>query len=121
MDIVLEAHSGLRWLVLIGLAATAIWGLGRGREPVPSWPRWVGWAFILQVALGLILWVANSAWSMGWFFAVWHPIATLAALGAFQVGMAKATREDSPRTLGVYTVVSILLIVVAIPWQRGLM
>lgn len=121
MDIVLEAHSGLRWLVLVGLAAVAIWALGRGRQPVPPWPRWVGYVFILQVALGLILWVANQGWAMGWFIAWWHPIAMIAALGAFQVGMARASREERPRTLGLFTIVSILLIVLAIPWQRGLM
>lgn len=121
MNIIVEAHSGLRWLVVIGLVATAIWAFGRGREQLPSWPRWVGGIFIVQIVLGAVLWVVNSGWSQGLFLAVWHPVAMIGALGAFQAGMARAVREERPRALGVFSVIALVLVVLAIPWQRGLM
>lgn len=120
MDILLDAHSGLRWLVLAGVAGTAIWGLGRGREPLPSWPRFVAAVLGLQILLGLVLWAANSGWSQGWFIAWWHPLAMVAALGLFQVGMARAREASRPRQLGGFAVLTLVVIVLAIPWQRGL-
>lgn len=122
MEIVLAAHSGLRWLVLLGLIAVAVWGLGRGREEaVPSWVRIVAGLFGLQILLGVVLYVLVPGWEFGSFIAIWHPLAMIAALGVFQVGIARAARELSPRTLGMFTIVSLVLILAAIPWERGMM
>ena len=120
MQALVAAHSGLRWLVLAGLVAVAVWALGRGREAVPGWVAWVRILFIVQVLLGAVLYVANSGWEQGAFIAAWHPVAMVAALGAFEAGSGRARRTDTPRTLGVFTVVSIVLVLAAIPWGRGL-
>lgn len=120
MALLVSAHSGLRWLVLLAVVATAIWALGRGREVVPDWPRWVGILVAAQVVLGLVLYLVNGGWRQGWFIAAWHPVAMIAALGAFQVGVARAREADRPRVLGGFAVLSLALMVLAIPWQRGL-
>lgn len=114
------AHSGLRWLVLLGVVGTAVWALGRGREPVPSWPRGVAGLVILQLALGVVVYLASRGWSQGWFIALWHPVAMVAAWGLFQVGLARARRTNRPRVLGGFAVASLMAMVLSVPWYRGL-
>lgn len=116
-----QAHSGLRWLVLAAVVATAVWALGRGREPLPSWPAGVSWLVRLQVVLGVVLYVVNQGWDQGWFMAIVHPLAMIAALGLFEVGVARAKRSGRPRVLGGFAVASLVAMVLAVPWQRGLM
>lgn len=122
MDVVLAAHSGLRWLVLAGLVAVLAWAFTGQREGVAAWVRVVGGLFTLQVVLGLVLYVANSAWEFGPFLAFWHPIAMVAALGVFQVGTARAGRGEGPsNVLGLATLAALVLVVAGIPWFRPLM
>lgn len=121
MDVVLAAHSGLRWLVLLGLVAVAAWAFTGAREGVPAWVRIVGGVFALQVVLGLVLYVGNEGWSQGPFLAMWHPVAMLGALGVFQVGTARAGRGDGPpNALGLFTLASLVLVLAGIPWFRGM-
>ncbi len=121
MDAVLAAHSGLRWLVLLGLVAVAAWAFSAARDGVPAWVRVVGGVFALQVVLGLVLYVGNEGWTEGPFLAMWHPVAMVGALGAFQVGTARAGRGDGPgNALGLFTLVSLVLVLAGIPWFRGM-
>ncbi|MBY5161118.1 hypothetical protein [Salsipaludibacter albus] len=122
MDVVLAAHSGLRWLVLAGLVAVIAWAFTGDRSGVPTWVRVVGGIFALQVVLGLVLYVADQGWEQGPFLAMWHPVAMIAALGVFQVGTARAGRgEGPPRVLGLFTLVALVLVLAGIPWFRPLM
>lgn len=121
MDVLLSAHSGLRWLVLLGLVAVVAWALTGTREGVPVWVRGIGGLLALQVVIGLVLFVANEGWSMGPFLGMWHPLAMIAALGVFQVGTARAGRgEGPPRILGLATLASLVLVLAGIPWFRGM-
>lgn len=121
MDALIAAHSGLRWLVLLGVAAVV--GIATTYEwtRLPAWVRVVGAVFTLQVVLGLVLYAANQGWDQGPFLAYWHPVAMIAALGLFQVGTARFGRGEIPtRALTLFTGASLLLMVAAIPWWRGM-
>ncbi len=121
MDALVAAHSGIRWLVLLGLVAVIAWAFSGRRDGVPTWVRIVGGVFALQVVLGLVLYVANEGWEQGPFLAFWHPLAMVAALGVFQVGTARAGRGDQPGSvLGTFTLVSLVLVLAGIPWSRGM-
>ncbi|HEX7098280.1 MAG TPA: hypothetical protein VF377_03505 [Acidimicrobiia bacterium] len=125
MDILVEAHSGIRWLVLIGLIATVVIAFMRSSgEAGPSdrWLQWVAILFDIQVALGIILYIVNQGWNQGGFIAVFHPIGMLAASAVFHIGLGRGRKVEGGegwRTIGLMTLLSLILVVAAIPWQRG--
>lgn len=121
MEALVAAHSGIRWLVLLGMIAVVVWGFTGARTAVAGWVRGVGGLFALQVVLGLVLYVANSGWEQGGFIAFWHPLAMIAALGVFQAGTARAGRDERPGwILGTFTLVALVLVLAGIPWARGM-
>jgi hypothetical protein len=123
MDILVEAHSGIRWLVLVGLLATLIVSFMRARSetsPDQPWLSWVAIVFDIQVTLGIILYLGDQGWSKGGFIAIYHPIAMLAALGVFHAGLARGRKTAGGagwRTIGFMTLASIVVVLAAIPWQ----
>lgn len=119
-DGLIAAHSGLRWLVVAAVVTTAVWAFGRGREAIPGWVDGVQWLVRAQLVLGLVLYGVNAGHTQGLFLALWHPVGMLAALGVLEAGVVRARREDSPRTLGVFALASLVLMLAAIPWFRGL-
>lgn len=122
MDILVEAHSGLRWLVLLALLATAVMGFIRANgetSPTDRWLMWVTILFDVQVTIGLILYLADQGWNQGGFIAVYHPLAMLVALGVFHVGVARGRREGGGtgwRGLALFTLLSLAVVLAAIPW-----
>lgn len=121
MDALVAAHSGLRWLVLLGLVAVVAWVFTGTRSGVPTWVRVVGGLFALQWVLGVVLYVMNEGWSQGPFLALWHPLAMTAGLAVFQVGTARAGRGEGPdRVLGIATAAAVVLVLAGIPWFRGM-
>lgn len=124
MDILIEAHSGLRWLVLGALIAVIVVGFLRSGTPDSPDDRWLSWVMILfdvQVTIGLILYLFNQGWEQGGFIAVFHPLAMLAALGAFHVGIAQGRRLGGGagwRRTALLTLASLVLVIAGIPWHR---
>lgn len=124
MNVLIEAHSGLRWLVLLALVATAVVGFMRARAaaaPDDKWLSWVAILFDIQVTVGIILYLANAGWDQGGFIAVFHPIAMIAALGVFHAGLGRGRKAGDGsgwRTIAVMTLVSLVVVFAAIPWQR---
>lgn len=124
MEFLVEAHSGLRWLVLIALVATTVAAFMRARDDAGPDARWLSWVAILfdiQVTIGLVLYLANAGWDQGGFIAYFHPIGMVAAIAVFHIGLARGRRTGGGagwRTIGVMTLISLLLVVAAIPWQR---
>ncbi len=122
MDVVLILHSGWRWVVLLG-ALGALYGLLRARPgSAPS-------AFLsrvirlypvildLQVALGIILWLAQRFGSGPLTpVQVIHPIWGLLAAGAAHAAAAFRDREEPIRTRGMLVAyaLSLLLILIAL-------
>ncbi len=120
MDALVSTHSGIRWLVLLGLIAVLLWSfVGRDRHQ-PTWVRIVAGLFSLQVLIGIVLFAVNRGWEQGGFIAIWHPLAMLAALTVFQIGTARSRQQANPRLLGIATAISLLLVLSGIPWDRGM-
>lgn len=124
MDILVEAHSGLRWLVLVALVAVAVVGFMRAKataEPDDKWLSWVAILFDIQVTIGIILYLANSGWNQGGHIAVFHPIGMLAATAVFHIGLGRGRKTGGGpgwRTIAIMTLASLAIVLAAIPWQR---
>lgn len=122
MDILVEAHSGLRWLVLLALIATAVVGFMRASSadsPDDRWLMWVSILFDIQVTIGIILYFVNQGWEGEGVIPVIHPLAMLAAVAVFHIGLARGRREGGGagwRTIGIMTAVALVLVLAAIPW-----
>ena len=52
----------------------------------------------VQVLLGIIIWVFNSGWDAGFFFAVLHPLLMLGALAIAHIGLVRARRRNDTRS-----------------------
>lgn len=139
----LHTHNALRWLVLIAGVITvlqAVRGL-KGDRPYAS-ARRTGVLFMaslhLQLLIGLVLFVVspyvqqamgNMAATMKdpgtRFFIAEHPTLMVIAVVVATVGsiVAKNATDDAARhrKLLTFTVVTLLLLLAGIPWQRPLM
>lgn len=124
MNILIEAHSGIRWLVLLGLLAAVVVGFARSRQessPDDKWLTWLGILFDIQAAIGLILYFANQGWDQGGFIAVFHPIGMVAAVAVYHIGLGRGRKTGGGagwRTIAIGSLVSLVLVIAAIPWQR---
>lgn len=124
MDFLVAAHSGLRWIVLLALLGAILFA-AQNRN-ADSWPGgaikpflFTAIVFDLQVTLGIVLYLAGQGWEKNLFLAVIHPLIMLAALGAWHMFVAKARKAAAPssyRTLLLGGVVSLALVIAAIPW-----
>jgi len=139
----LHTHNALRWLVLIAGVITvlqAVQGL-KGDRPYAS-ARRAGVLFMaslhLQLIIGLVLFVVSPyvQHAMGdmaatmkdpgtRFFIAEHPTLMVIAVVVATVGsiVAKNATDDAARhrKLLTFTVVTLLLLLAGIPWQRPLM
>jgi hypothetical protein len=144
-EVLLVAHSFVRWWVLAACVLTALRGFAGGPARGPWTPRdqGVGRAFVasvdLQVLLGMSLYfgvsplarAARALWSRDGFMALWsepglrfvgiiHPLlALLAAVVAHAAWIAvrrsEAARERRAR-LAWGAALSALLLLAAVPW-----
>jgi hypothetical protein len=124
VDALVTVHSWVRWLVLLALIGGAVVGLVRYRRRAD----WDGGIFQvavmildIQVAIGVVIWIVDKAWDETFFFKVLHPVSMLAALAVAHAGFAVAKRRADLRSnllAGASLFVSLVLIVLAIPWDR---
>ncbi len=118
----------MRWLVLLALIGGLIVAFGASRRPGEAFadPVFSGISIVvdIQVAIGLILWIFNNGWDQNTFIAWIHPIAMLLALGVLHMAVArgrKTAKNDHAagnRIVGVGMIVSLVLIIAAVPWER---
>lgn len=138
-DILLRAHSGLRWIVLILLVATvvmSIHALFTNKEFSSGDKKVALFTLIfthIQLVLGLILyfispWVKAAMADMGAamkdpqlrFWVVEHFTLMLIAIILITIGYSSSKRAKSNlkkyRRLGIFYAIGLVLILVAIPW-----
>ncbi len=125
MDLLVDIHSFLRWIVLIDIGFAAGYGLvvaGRAEQWNAMLYSITVMVVDIQVTLDIVLYLFNEGWQQGFFIAVLHPLFMLAALAVAHIGMRRARKTDvvatSYRTVSVALVVSLVLIVLGIPWER---
>lgn len=114
-------HSVLRWLVLLG-AVGALIGYGRAlaRSRLDDVAERLGSVYAillgLQFLVGLTLWLVQSRWDGDDVFRSFiHPVLMIIATGIASAGVARARRTDSAVTGLVAVLVSVVIIVLAIP------
>ena len=124
METIVDIHSWIRWLVMLGLVAGVGLGISRHLKGDPWAPGTFSAAVIafdIQVLLGVILYLGNEGWEEGVFIAVFHPIFMVAALAVAHVGISFARRreaEDPNRIIGYAFFVSVVLVIAGVPWDR---
>lgn len=96
-------------------------GLARWNKQSSHHPALVTVTSVLldvQVLIGVIVLIANQRWDDS-FYGIVHPAVMLMAAGLFKIGRIRARRDDQPaqgRKLTVVTIVTLALILSAIPW-----
>lgn len=124
MDIIIDIHSWLRWLVLLALIGGAGIGFVRNSRGEPWQEGFFSLAVIVvdvQVLLGIIIWIFNSGWDQGFFFAVLHPLMMLAAVAVAHIGLVRARKRNDTRSnliVAYAFVISSVFVVMAVPWDR---
>ena len=124
METLVTVHSWTRWLVLVALVGGAAFAVVRYRSKTTWEPSVFQLAVMvvdIQVAIGIVIWVFDNGWSETFFFKVLHPAFMLLALGIAHGGFAVAKKRKDERSWLLVAgsfVVSLVLIVGAIPWDR---
>lgn len=114
-------HSLLRWLVLLGgLAALVGYGRAMARSHLDDVATRLGSIYAIalgvQFLTGLVLWVVQGRWDAEDVFRSFiHPVMMLIAIGVASAGMGRARRAGSAITGFVAVLVSLVVIVLAIP------
>lgn len=124
METLVTVHSWVRWVVLVALLFGVAIGFYRYRSGAEweSGPFQIGlMAVDIQVAIGIVIWIFDDGWSETFFFKYLHPAFMLAALAIAHLGLIMARRRNETRSylfIGGTYLLSLLLIVGAIPWDR---
>lgn len=118
-DFLINAHSGWQYVALVALLVSLFFAFRGGEMTSGSETAYRITAIVVdvQVALGIAVWIATSAWS-GEFAQAWvHPLAGLAALGVLHASVGRARRAEpgsANRTVRNGLVLALVLVVAAI-------
>jgi NADH:ubiquinone oxidoreductase subunit 2 (subunit N) len=132
MEILVRAHSGLRWVVL-GLLIYAIFNALRKKDFYAKSDRMLNmFAMVslhIQLVIGLILYFTSSKVSFveGWmknqllrFYGMEHILLMIIAIVLVTIGHAKAKRASEPskkhKTILLFYAIGLILIIASIPW-----
>ena len=114
-------HSLLRWLVLLGaVAALAGYGRALARSRMDGLAERLGsvYAMLLgvQFLVGVILWVTQGRWDgENVFLSFIHPVLMLGAVAIASAGAARARRGSNALIGLVAVLLSVVVIVIAVP------
>lgn len=124
MQTLVTVHSWVRWLVLGALVTGVVVGVLRYRKRA-TWQEGIYQLGVMtvdiQVAIGIVVWIERKGWNYSFFFKVLHPAFMLLALAIAHLGLALAKRRSDTRSyllVGASYLISLVLIVGAIPWDR---
>ena len=114
-------HNLVRWLVLLG-AIGALVGYGRAlaRKQFDDLAARLGMVFGavlgVQFVLGLLLWLIEGRWTLeNYFLSLIHPLVMFFAIAVGSAGTARARRTKSAVTGLVAVLLSLVLMVLAMP------
>ncbi|HSM44539.1 MAG TPA: hypothetical protein VK969_05925 [Acidimicrobiia bacterium] len=118
-DFFLTAHIWWQYVTLLAVIVALVFAFRSSMMDATSERvyRLTAVAVDIQVALGIVLWLANSGWSLSFVQAWIHPLVGLAALGVLHAFVGRA-RKDHPevanRTVRTGLIIAIILVVAAI-------
>jgi len=132
MEILVRAHSGLRWVVL-GLLVYAIFNALRKKDFYAKSDRLVNMFAIvslhIQFVIGLILYFTSEKVKFvdGWmgdpirrFYGMEHILLMVIAIVLVTIGHAKAKRATESakkhKTILIFYAIGLILIIASIPW-----
>ncbi|MDQ3931513.1 MAG: hypothetical protein M3252_01555 [Actinomycetota bacterium] len=124
-DLLVTIHSVLRWFVLGVLLLDGAYALLQAPRSVPyrRAPFALGVAIVdVQVVLGVVLYLINAGWRQDFFIARIHPAVMLVAAVVVHLGAVRARRHggrEAWRTVGAAFLFALVLVTLAIPWQRS--
>jgi heme A synthase len=133
MDILVKAHSGLRWVVLILLIiAVANAFMKKGKNSFTSGDKKI-YLFTLifvhlQLLLGIILYFTSSkvtfeymfANAMNRFYGMEHTLGMLIAIALITIGYSKSKKISEAnakhKKISVFYLFALIIILLSIPW-----
>ena len=142
-DLLLFAHSWLRWLVLLAVlmaVARAAGGVSTRRPWTPVDDRagmWMTASLDLQMLIGIVLYgflspVTKSAFvdmaaamraAPIRFFVVEHPVGMIVAIALAHIGRGRvrkaATSEAKHKTALIFLGLALLVLLLSVPWPVG--
>jgi len=114
-----NAHVWWQYVVVVAVVVSLVFAF-RSAVMEPSAEtvyRLTAVAVDIQVALGIVIWLANSGWSLGFLQGWLHPILGLAAMGVLHAFLGRARKGDhelANRTVRTGLLAAIVLIVASI-------
>lgn len=113
-----DAHSIWQYVVLVMVGGALFLAFQSQMTPTAERVyRLTAVSVDIQVALGIVLWLARSGWSLGFMQGWLHPLVGLAALGVLHAFVAKARAagpEEGNRVFRVGIIIAVVLVVAAI-------
>lgn len=119
VDFFLTAHTWWQYVTLLAVIVALVFAFRSTMMDATSERvyRLTAVAVDIQVALGIVLWLANSGWSLSFVQAWIHPLVGLAALGVLHAFVGRARKghpEVANRTVRTGLIIAIVLVVAAI-------
>lgn len=118
VDFFATAHQIWQYVALAAVVVALVYSFQATMSPTAERVyRLTAVAVDVQVALGIVLWLASSGWSLGFMQGWLHPIVGLAALGVLHafIGRARKTHpEMAQRTVRTGIIIATVLVVGAI-------
>ena len=117
-DFFLDAHAIWQYVVLAAVIVSLFFAFQKEMTPTAERVyRLSAVAIDIQVALGIVVWLFNSGWSLGFLQGWIHPILALAAVGVVHavVGQARQLEPGAAnRRVRTGFIVVVLLVVATI-------
>lgn len=118
MDFFVTAHAWWQYAALLAVIVSLVFAFrGRMDSTAETVYRITLVVVDIQVTLGLIIWLFNSGWNMGFGQGWLHPLLGLAAVGTLHAFIGRARQGDpetASRTVRTGLLIAIVLVVAAI-------
>jgi hypothetical protein len=118
--IILQAHSGWRWVVLLLIIIVVIKAL-IGWLAKQNWSnldstlvRLSRYALYIQVVLGVILYIVAQKWAAGFGFVGSHIIPALLAVGAVEFGAARSRKVEGSQKKFMFAFIGFVIAIVLV-------
>lgn len=113
-----DAHSIWQYVVLVVVGGALFLSFQKQLTPTAErLYRLTAVAVDIQVALGIVLWLASSGWNLGFMQGWLHPLIGLAALGVLHAFVARARAagpEDGNKVFRAGIIIAVVLVVATI-------